>query len=153
MLKNYLKGFSKIQVLMDACIMVISYLLAYYLRFHILNNVFGVFRMGVNERWYSVNVYTDQLVLMVALYLLAYFLLEVYTPIGDKLTSTKIFRIIIANILGFGLFLSALYLQKVPYLSRKLLFLFFVMNLILGIGSRMLCAYCLKVIHKKQQLV
>ena len=138
---------------MDACIIVISYLLAYYLRFIVLNNVFDFFKMNVNEKWYSLNVYTDKLILMVLLYLFSYYFLKVYTPIENKLTLPKVLQIVLANIMGIVLFLFALYLQKEYDISRKFLILFFVMNVILSIGSRMLYSCYLKIMRKKKQLI
>ena len=153
MIKYYQKKFNKIHVLMDACIIIISYLLAYYLRFFVLNNGFGFFKMGVNEKWYSLNVYTDKLILIVPLYLFLYYFFNLYTPIENKHTLTKVFQIILVNILGIALFLLALYLQKEYNISRLFLILFFVMNVILSVVPRMLYSYCLKIRRKKQQLI
>lgn len=155
MKKCNLKKFNRIYVLMDAGIIAISYLLAYYLKFYVLNvnNVFNFFEMSINEKWYSLNVYTDKLILMVPLYLFLYYFLNVYTPIENKLTLTKVFQIILANIMGIVLFLIALYLQKDHELSRKFLLLFFVMNVILSIVPRMPYSYYLKIMHRKHQSI
>jgi FlaA1/EpsC-like NDP-sugar epimerase len=138
MVKYNQRKFNKIHVLMDACIIIISYLLAYYLRFFVLNTGFDFFKIGVNEKWYSLNVYTDKLILIVPVYLFLYYFFKLYTPIENRLTLTRVFQIILANILGIVLFLFALYLQKEYNISRQFLILFFVMNVILSVGSRML---------------
>ena len=148
MIKSHQKKFNKIHVLMYACIIVISYLLAYYLRFYVLNNGFEVFKIDVNEKWYSLNVYTGKLVLIVPFYLLLFYFFNLYTPIEQKLTLTKVCQIILANILGIVLFLLALYIQKKHDISRQFLVLFFVLNIILSIVPRMLFFYFLKIRRK-----
>ncbi len=149
MMKYYQKKFNKIHILMDACIIVFSYLLAYYLRFFVLNNRFDFFRMGVNEKWYSLNVYSGKLILIVPLYLCFYYFLNLYAPIKTKFTLTKVFQTVLANVLGMALLLCALYLQRENDISRQFLLLFFVINVILSVGSRMLYSYYLKIIRKK----
>lgn len=149
MIKYCQKKFYKIHVLIDACIIVISYLLAYYLRYCVLNNV----SIGVNEKWYSLNAYTDKLIFIVPLYLFLYYFLDLYTPMENKLTLIKVFKIILANILGIVLITFALYLQKEYDISRQYLIFFFVMNVILSVGTRILYSYCLKFMRKKQQLI
>lgn len=152
MINYYPKKFSKSYILVDACNIVISYLLAYYLRFTILINGIDFFELGAKEKYYPLNVYTDSLILLVPLYLFLYCFLNLNTSLENKITLKKVLQIVLTNILGIVLFLIALYLHKEIDLSRKFLTLFFLLNVILSIGSRMLYSYCLKIIRKKQQL-
>lgn len=151
MINNYLKKFNKIQVLIDACIIVISYHLAYYLSFYALR--FDFLQISVIEKYAPLNKYTDKLMFLVLLYLFLYYFFEVYTPNENKLTLTKVFRIILTNILGVVLFLFTLYFQKGFDIARYFIILFFVINVILSIGVRMLYFYCLKIMRKKQHLI
>lgn len=149
MMKYFRKGFHKVYVLRDACIIVASYFLAYYLRFYVLYNV----HMDANEKWYSLKVYTDKLILIIPLYLFIYFLCGLYAPIENKFTLSKFLKTILANILGILLILFALYLQMEFDISRQFLLFFFASNVILSVGARELHSYGLKIMGKNQQTI
>lgn len=151
MIKNHHDKFNKIHVLMNACIIVISYLLAYYLRFYVLNNGLDFFKIGIIEKWYPLDAYTGKLVLIVPLYLFLYYFFNLYTPIEQKLTLTKVCQIILVNILGIVLFLLALYIQKENDISRQFLVLFLAINVMLSVVPRMLYSYFLKIRRKNNK--
>ena len=142
------RKFHKVNVLIDACIIVFSYLLAYYLRFYIITNVTSV----ANEKWYPLHVYGDKLIFIVPLYLFLNYFFDLYTPMENTSSLTKIFKIILINTLGIVLTTITLYLQKESDVSRQFLIIFFIINATLTIVTKILPSYCLKIMSKKQQL-
>lgn len=130
--KNLLKWLPAIT---DACIIIVAYLLAYYLRF--FNPIFHE-EMGY---FYPLERYVSLLVYLVPIYLVIYFAFRLYTTKLDEHTWYRVLKLVISNILGLTLFMLLLYLLKEINISRKFLLLFFVINVVLGISSRLLITY------------
>ena len=64
---------NKIHVVLDAVVIVISYVLSWYLRFRS-----GIFEM---DPWYlSLQVYMSVLIFIIPGYLLLYYIFQLYTP-------------------------------------------------------------------------
>jgi len=148
MIKDNQKMLNKVHVLMDACIIVVAYLLTYYLRFFSpLTNL--SFLMVEKGTFYSLGEYSFRLVYLVPLYLFIYYFSKLYTPKRGKRKWTEIFYIILANFFGIAFFTLILYFQKEKDISRGFLTFFFIINVILGVSSRMLLTYSLKIARRK----
>ena len=137
MIKDNQKLFNRLHVLLDAVIIVIAYVAAWYFRFKS-----GFFALS---SWYiSLTQYMKYLVLIVPVYLALYYLFQLYTPKrvqGRRLEAWHIFQ---ANIIGLLVFILYLYLAKLTDYSRKMLFVFFCFNVVFEVVFRNLLRYILR---------
>jgi Undecaprenyl-phosphate glucose phosphotransferase len=134
---------------MDACIIIIAYLLTYYLRFYILLKYIPFFRLSENEYFYPIQVYARSIILIVPLYLFIYYFTRLYTPKRSRHRITEAFNIILANTFGIALLISFLYITKEFNISRKFLGLFYLMNITLSIAARMIIMHILRFFRRK----
>lgn len=143
MIKDKEKMFMMIQTLMDVFTIIISYICAYYLRFY-------THTITVNWGTYdSIGTYSTFLIYMVPMYLLIYYIFRLYIPKHRKHIQFEILNMILSNIFGIAFFVLVLYFQMSFNFSRSLLAFFFIINVILGISTRMVFHYYLKVTRKK----
>lgn len=124
MVKENQKSLIRLKVLIDSIMMVLSFLLAYYLRFYteIISKGIIVFSL-----WESIV----PILVSLPIYLLIYHALDLYNikrHFGIYEISVRIFR---SNIFGMLVIILALYLLKVIDFSRWTLALFFVINTVL----------------------
>lgn len=150
MIKDNQKMFNRVHVLIDALIVVISYLLTFYLRFD----------SPITERWTFIHVatgivhlpfltYAKPLIFTTPLYVLLYYTLHLYTPKRGKRRWDEILNIILANTLGISFFFSYFYMIHQSHISRKFLGFFYVLNIILTVAYRMLIANGLRMARRK----
>ncbi|MDD3172366.1 MAG: undecaprenyl-phosphate glucose phosphotransferase [Herbinix sp.] len=149
MIKDNQKMFNRIHVLMDACIIVISYLLTYYLRFYSIFSKNLSFLQVEPGTFLPFANYAKRLIFLVPLYLFVYHFTGLYTPKRGKRRWTEIFNIIIANTFGIAFFFSYLYIMKEFDISRKYIGLFFVLNISMSVASRMVLFHALRVARRK----
>lgn len=141
--------FNRLHVLMDACIIAISFLLTYYLRFYVLIYIFDFFKLGPKERFYEVQVYAKNLLFIVPVYLIIYYFSQLYTPKRSKRRWTEIFYVILANIFGIAFFGFFLYLTGENHISRKFLGVFFSLNISISVIARMILTHALRIARRK----
>jgi Undecaprenyl-phosphate glucose phosphotransferase len=149
MIKDNQKMFNRLHVLMDACIIAISFLLTYYLRFYVLIYIFDFFKLGPKERFYEVQVYAKNLLFIVPVYLIIYYFSQLYTPKRSKRRWTEIFYVILANIFGIAFFGFFLYLTGENHISRKFLGVFFSLNISISVIARMILTHALRIARRK----
>ncbi len=149
MIKDNQKMFNRIHVLMDVCIIIISYLLTHYLRFYVLQYLFDFFKTGPDEEWYTFYAYADFLKVLLPLYLFVYYFSHLYTPKRSKSILSELFHIIIANAFGFAFFSSFLYLIGERDFSRKYLGVFLILNITLSIVARFVVLQILRMARRK----
>ena len=125
MIKDNQKMFNRIHIVLDACVIVIAYLLTYFLRFESFLNHFSFFRIGINDGHYSIQDYAERLIFLVPSYLFIYYFSHLYTPKRGKRRWTEIVNITVSNFFGIMFFASFLYITKEADISRKFLGLFF----------------------------
>ncbi len=119
-------------VLGDIVIIITAYLMAYYVRFYTT-----LFREEL-EKFYPLKSYVSQLVYLVLIYLFSYYIFRLYASESEELGWHQLLRLALSNMVGIILFIVFLYFQKEIYISRKFLLIFFVINTILTIASRIL---------------
>lgn len=148
MIKDNQKMLNWVHVVMDACIVAISYVLSYYLRFyspltnlHFLRVEYGTF--------YPLRVYSSWLIFIIPMYLLIYYFNRLYTPKRGKRRWLEVVNIIIANTFGIAFFTFILYLRKEGDISRQFLGVFYGTNIVLSSSARLLLAYALRVARRK----
>ncbi len=131
----------------DAVTLVIAYIMAYYLRFESGLKELPFFQIGKYSRYDSLQNYAKQLIFLIPLYLIIYYLLRLYRP-KDKIKRWReIPTVILADILGIAFFLLFLYFAKSYNISRIFLLLFFIIHLLLDLGLRLILAYIHRASH------
>ncbi len=140
MIKDNQKYFNRLQVLLDAAIVVISYILAWFIKFRVLDAVGGALSMGE---------YFRMLYLVVPGYLILYSMFHLYTSKRDTKSRYEISSILMANAVGIGCFMIVQYLLKQMHFSREMLLIFAVANSFFMVLSRSVIHRILRSFRKK----
>ena len=131
MIKENQKHFNRLQVVIDAFVIAVSYFMAWFLKFHLPFLSDGGGRLPF-------RIYMSALLLIVPGYLLLYYACSLYTPKrvqGRRLEFSNIWK---ANTIGMFLLLAVLYMIKLMDFSRHVIFIFYVVNICMEILSRTL---------------
>ncbi len=147
MIKDNQKLLNRLHVVIDAILIVAAFVLAYYLRFHVLCR-FSVFALEANERYYSLAKYAENLYYLVPVYLLVYNGFGLYKPKrgGTRMHIWNLFR---ANVFGLIIFAAVLYVIKEMHISRGLFVTFAGLNFIFGVAFRYILNRILWEMRKK----
>lgn len=133
---------NRIHFFIDAGVIIISYVLAWYLRFKS-----GIFDM---DPWYlSLQVYMTALVFIVPGYLLLYYAFQLYTPKRVRGRRLEAWNILQANTIGLLVFIVILYLRHQADFSRTMIFIFYCMNVFLEVLMRNVIRIFLRKIRSK----
>ena len=140
MIKDNQKLLNKIHLLMDALVIVVAYVLAWIIRFE-----FGRVTEGVlpKEDYFAV------LLVLVPGYLFLYSAFQLYTPKRTTRTRIEIFTLFKANSVGLFGYFAALYLMHQEDFSRGMIAIFYVLNLALASGYRVVLRDLLRHFRKK----
>lgn len=144
MIKDNQRHFNRLHVLVDACIIAVSYMLAWWVQFQLLNNTSGlVFRH-----------YMSILPLLVPLYVVIYALFGLYTTKSVRRKRVEVEKIVQANTIGLVLFMTALFffrgnLEFTNHFSRMLLAWFYLINITLECLFRNFIRLALQHIREK----
>lgn len=144
MIKNNQKQLNRIQVLVDALTVGIAYVLSYYIRFYSI--FFDSYDLEVAL---PREVYFSVLVFLVPAYIILYNITNLYRPRRAGKIGSEIRNIIEANILGVLGFIVVLYMVHQNHFSRKLIAVFFVVNVIIMSLSRYAVRKILRFMRKK----
>ena len=137
------KYFNRLQVVLDALVIVLSYGLAWLIKFRsgLLSNA-GAALPG--------KTYMSALVFIVPAYLLLYYFFHLYTTpkrlSGRRYEASNIIK---ANTVGLLIFILVLYVINQPYFSREMLFVFFCLNVCFEILFRCVLRYSLNRIRSQ----
>lgn len=142
MIKDNQRNFSRLHMLIDALVIVISYVCAWALRF------VGPFA-DTAVRALSFQQYMMLLIFIVPVYLLLYQAFTLYTPMRMQGRRLVLANIIKANTLGFLLILSSLQMINEGDFSRLTIVFFYVINICATWGVRMLIFYLLRDMRKR----
>lgn len=140
MIKDNQKLLNKIHLLLDAFVIVISYVLAWIIRFEV-----GRVSGGVLPK----EEYFAALLLLVPGYLLLYSAFHLYTPKRTTRTKVEIYTVVKANTVGVFGYLAALYLMHQEDYSRSMIAIFYVINIILASVYRVVLRDLLRHFRKK----
>ncbi len=129
MIRNNQKHFNRLHVLIDALVIIISYISAWSwtIRYHIMGRPVGYLPM---------EVYMSALVFIVPGFLFLYLLFNLYTPkrvSGRRLEASNVF---LANMLGMLIIMFVLYLIRAQDFSRAMILMFIAINITLTIIER-----------------
>ena len=140
MIKDNQKYFNRLQVLLDAAIVVISYILAWFIKFRIFDAQGGALSRGE---------YFRVLYIVVPGYLILYSMFHLYTSKRDTKSRYEISGILMANAVGIGCFMIVQYLLKQMHFSREMLLIFAVCNAFFMVLSRSVIHHILRSLRKK----
>ena len=147
MIKNNQQHFNRLHVVLDAIVVMLSYVIAWWIKFSsgIVNPEIGVL---------SFNFYMKALILIVPLYLLLYYAFNLYTPKRVQGRRLELSNIIMANTIGIlivfaGFFLVLSYSEDAKNFSRSMFVYFYIINIILEEIERMFIRAILRSVRKK----
>ena len=140
MIKENQKHFNRLQVLIDAFVLLFSYVAAWVIKFQIISSDDGAL---------SLRTYMIALPITVLVYLGLYYLFSLYTHKRVQGRRLELWNIVKANTVGIALFLGVLYLIKMMHFSREMLFIFYVINICLEAIARNLIRYFLRSMRRK----
>ena len=142
MIKENQKHFNRLQVVIDAFVIALSYFLAWVIKFYVpfLNDNVG--RLPF-------RVYMSALLFIVPGYLILNYAFNMYTPKRMQGRRLELSNIIKANTIGMFLFVGALYLVKQIDFSRHVIVIFYVVNIFLETVSRNLIRLGLRQMRSK----
>lgn len=120
-IKDNQKLLNRLHVIIDAFVIVFSYIVAWHLRFKS-----GIFEL---DTWFlSLEEYARILLIVVPGYLILYYILQLYTAKRVQGRRVEAWHVIQANVLGLMAVILVLYLTKQSDFSRTMIFLFFCVN-------------------------
>lgn len=133
---------NRLHVVLDAIVLIISYILAWYLRFKS-----GIFEI---DPWFlSLRAYMMALIFIVPGYLLLYYLFHLYVPKRMRGRRLEAWNILQANTIGLLAFILILYLRHQSDFSRLMIFIFYALNIFLEVLMRNVIRYGLRKMRSK----
>ena len=123
---------------MDAGIIIIAYILAYYVRLE--SRIFPVDPLAGRLSW---QIYMTPLIFIVPGYLILYAVFHLYTPKRVQGRRLEFSNIIKANSVGFLVFIMILYRIEIIDFSRQMIMIFYVFNILLETLGRNAIRYIL----------
>lgn len=122
MIKDNQKIFNRLMVMIDAAITAASFMLAYFVKFYVLNVRPGVGVLPVRN-------YLMLLIFIVPLYALLYYFCGVYAPKRTVRRRFEIYGIVQANTIGIVALIVALYMIVREFnFSRSVMAIFYIFN-------------------------
>lgn len=147
MIKDNQKYFNRLHVVLDALVIAVSYLLAWWLYFEsrFADKSIGKLEMGV---------YFSALYFLVPGYLILYYWFRMYTPKRVQRTEDEILNVFKANIVGYILVLAVLFMansvnEDMQHFSRGMLTVFALINTCATLLMRALIRRILHLFRKK----
>ena len=146
MIKDNQQHFNRLQVVMDAVVVIVSYAFAWWLKF---SSGFVDKEIVV----LSFEFYMRALILIVPLYILLYYAFNLYTPKRVQGRRLEFSNIVLANTVGLlilmaGFFLALSYSEQLKNFSRSMFIYFFMINIILEEIERLMIRAFLRSIRK-----
>lgn len=147
MIKDNQQHFNRLQVVLDGGVVILSYALAWWLKF---SSGFVDREVGV----LSFEFYMRALLLIVPLYLLLYYAFNLYTPKRVQGRRLEFSNIVISNTVGLlillaGFFIGLSYSEELKNFSRSMFFYFFLINIVMEELERLLIRAFLRNIRRK----
>lgn len=128
MIKDNQKHFNRLHVVIDAIIVVISYIIAWWLKFE--SPLFESIKA------LSFGEYMKSLIILVPCIIAMYYAFDLYKAKRVQGRRLEIWNLFKANTLTLLLFMSLSYLVKAMDLSRWMLAFFYILNITFGVIAR-----------------
>ncbi|GFH94161.1 UDP-glucose:undecaprenyl-phosphate glucose-1-phosphate transferase [Lachnospiraceae bacterium] len=144
MIKDNQKVFNRLHVLMDVMITVVSYALAYVIKFYMID------AQSPNVGVLPVRDYFMVLLFLVPGYVIVYFLCDVYGPKRTVKRRHEFLAIFQANTLGMAFYIIILYvvIREINY-SRWMMVIFYMLNIFFTCLSRVVLRSMLRTIRSR----
>lgn len=136
------KNLTHLHMVIDVVVIIISYMFSWYLKF------VGPFSADA-VRARSFQQYMYLLIFIIPGYLLLYHAFSLYVPMRMQGRRLVLSNVVKANTLGFLLIMFAFYYLEESDFSRQMMFFFYVINIALTWGARMLIFYILREMRKR----
>ena len=120
MIKDNQRHFNRLQTILDACIVALSYVTAWYIKFE------SSWMNGIKT--ISFAGYMELLYLIVPAYMLLYTAFHLYTPRRIQGRRVEMGNLIKANTVGIMIIISILYITRQHDFSRDMFFIFYLIN-------------------------
>lgn len=140
MIKNNQNLLNRIHLLLDILVIIVSYFLAWLIKFEIGTTTGGVLP---KEEYFSA------LWLLVPAYILLYSAFQLYTPKRTTRKRVEIFTVVKANTVGIFGYLAILYIMHEADYSRSMLAIFYILNIAIASGYRLVLRDMLHLFRKK----
>lgn len=140
MIRENQKYLNRFQVFLDLIMILVSFFITYYIRFYQMDD-------GIHALTFLQNL--RPILLSIPLYLIFYNLFDIYSTRRTKPLHVEVSAIIKTNALCGILIMVGLFIFKIVDYSRKSLGLFFVINTILTICTRLIIRIILKKYRRK----
>ena len=142
LIRDNQKNFSRLHVVVDACVITLSYFFAWVLRF------IGPFA-ATAVRARSFEQYMSALIFILPAYILLYHAFSLYEPMRMQGRRLVLSNIIKANSLGILITIFILYTIEEGNISRSVLYMFYGICILASWGVRMLIFYSLRNMRKR----
>lgn len=148
MINDNQKLLNRIHIIADACLLALSYVLSYVLRF--FSPLKYLIPYDPNAKFYSLAKYSEILIYLIPGFLLIYYACNLYSPKRIQTRQFGFWNIIKANFFGIFYFTFVLYvvLKDQDY-SRYMMFIFFVTNVLIDTIFRTIISFIQKAAIKK----
>ncbi|MBQ7581969.1 MAG: undecaprenyl-phosphate glucose phosphotransferase, partial [Lachnospiraceae bacterium] len=122
MIKDNQRIFNRLHVAIDAVVVALSYLFAWYLKF---KSGLLDYEMGLSMETYFMALY-----FIIPGYLLLYQQFDLYSSKRASGRKRELFNIIKSNTVGLVAFIVVLYIINNPDFSRQMIFIFWAVNIV-----------------------
>lgn len=143
LIKDNQKVLNRVHIVLDAMVIVVSYVLAWYLKFR--SGILDFEHLG----FLRARVYFSALLVILPGYLILYYAFNLYTPKRVQGRRVEIGNIVKANTLGLLSFIVVLYVIHQPDFSRQMIFIFYGINITLETFVRYLIRFFLRNMRRK----
>ncbi len=144
MIKDNQKIFNRLHLVVDAIVVAISYLLAWYIKFA---TVIAGTEPGAGAL--PKETYFSFLYFLVPGYILIYYYFNMYKPKRATRRKYEIINIITSNTIGLVFFIVVLFIVKQQHFSRIMMGLFYVINILLTTAFRSVIRSLLQFFRRK----
>lgn len=141
MIKDNQRIFNRLHVVVDAIVVAVSYLFAWFLKF---KSGLLAYEWGL-----STSDYMTALYFIVPSYLLLYSQFNLYSSKRASGRKSEMFNIVKANTVGAIAFIVVLYVINQPNFSRQMIFIFWAINIIVETIVRNIIRYGLRFIRRR----
>ncbi|MBR1692476.1 MAG: undecaprenyl-phosphate glucose phosphotransferase [Lachnospiraceae bacterium] len=144
MIKDNQKYFNRLQLMLDAIAIAVSYALAWYIKF---GGLFNLVEEGVG--YLSRRTYFGALVFIVPGYLLLNYVMTLYTSERSSSLKKNCFNLVKSNAMGTVFFIAVLYMIREQNFSRTMIVIFGGINVVAQTGIRWMLREILRKMRKK----
>lgn len=150
MIKENQKLLNLIHLLIDASIIIISFMLAYFLRFSVEYSPLiklNIISKPIGHYLPMIN-YMEMLVFLVPFYIISYYFFRLYDPKRTARRRTTIWNLLKANAVGIVYCTTVLYFLNATYYARLFLAIFFILNIIFDFLFRHIVSRIMKKLRR-----